>query len=134
MSLPQEEQWFEATLRLEPAVQPFAIDARAGTPGEEPPEWLHIGATGFHAVDWRNRSAELGIVIGRRDLQGQGHGTDAVRVLCRWGFEELNLNRIQLRVYEDNARGIACYERLGFATRAGYARSATRRAATSTRW
>jgi RimJ/RimL family protein N-acetyltransferase len=114
LSLPEEEQWFEATLRLEPAGQPFAIDARTGTPGEEPAEWLLIGSIGFHSIDWRNRSADVGIVIGRRDYQGKGYGTDALRTLCRWGFEQLNLNRIHLRVFEDNPGGIACYEKLGF--------------------
>jgi len=109
-----EEQWFEGTLQQEPAVQPFSLEARTSDPGAEPAEWTLVGNLGFHAVDWRNRSAELGIVIGRRDHWGRGYGTDATRTLCRWGFEELGLNRIHLRVYEDNARGIACYERLGF--------------------
>ncbi len=114
LSLAHEEEWFEGTLRQEPAAQPFAIDARGSPPGAEPAEWLHIGTGGFHAVDWRNRSAELGIALGRRDCWGKGYGSDAVRTLCRWGFAELNLHRVHLKVYEDNPRGIACYEKAGF--------------------
>ena len=37
-----------------------------------------------------------------------------VRVLARWGFFELNLHRVQLKVYEDNARAIRAYEKAGF--------------------
>ena len=116
ISLAGEEQWFEATLRSEPACQPFAIDARgADLPPETAAEpWVHIGSAGFHEVDWRNRSGELGLVIGRKDLWGRGYGTEAVRVLARWGFFELNLHRVQLKVYEDNARAIRAYEKAGF--------------------
>jgi RimJ/RimL family protein N-acetyltransferase len=111
-----EEQWFEATLRGEPACQPFAVDARAANlPPETAGEpWVHIGSAGFHEVDWRNRMAELGLVIGRKDLWGRGYGTEAVHVLARWGFLELNLHRVQLKVYEDNARAIRAYEKAGF--------------------
>lgn len=114
MGRAHEEEWLEATLHQEPALQPFAIEARVSPPGTEPAEWVHIGTVGFHRVDWRNRSAELGIAIGRRDCWGKGYGTDTVRALCRWAFAELNLNRVQLKVDEDNARGIASYEKAGF--------------------
>src|SRR5438445_2509911 len=85
LSLSHEEEWFEGTLRQEPAAQPFAIDARGSPPGAEPAERLHIGTVGFHAVDWRNRSAELGIALGRRDSWAKGYAADAARTLCRCG-------------------------------------------------
>ena len=111
-----EEAWFEAQHKAESAVQPFSVDVRAhSTPdaGLEP-GWKHVGGAGFHSVDWPSRSAELGIVLGSRDSWGQGYGTDATRALVGWGFRELNLNRVWLRVFEDNARGIRCYEKVGF--------------------
>ena len=110
-SLVHEEQWFEAMLKLEPAAQPFAVEAKERSGRSE---WTLIGAAGFHGVDWRNRSAEAGIFIGRKDLWNRGYGTDALRALARWGFEELNVNRVWLRVYEDNARAIRSYEKVGF--------------------
>jgi RimJ/RimL family protein N-acetyltransferase len=116
IGLAGEEQWFEATLHTEPACQPFAIDARGADlqPETAAEPWVHIGSAGFHEVDWRNRAGELGLVIGRKDLWGRGYGTEAVRVLARWGFFELNLHRVQLKVYEDNARAIRAYEKAGF--------------------
>ena len=65
-------------------------------------------------MDERNRHAELGVVIGEKAYWGQGYGSDAICTLLRFGFEEMNLHRIYLRVYEDNARGIRAYEKCGF--------------------
>jgi len=108
MSHVHEEQWFADTLKLEPALQPFAIDVRAAE------AWIHVGGTALHNVDWRNRSAELGIFLGDKSIWGAGYGTDALRTFVAWAFRELNLNRVWLKVYEDNARGIRCYEKVGF--------------------
>lgn len=73
-----------------------------------------IGSASLKAPDWKNRSAELGIAIGDADFWGKGFGTDAVRVLLRYGFLELNLNRIELVVYGYNQRAIKSYEKIGF--------------------
>ena len=73
-----------------------------------------IGNCSFFRVDNINRSAEVGIMIGEKDLQGKGYGTDALRLLVKFGFENRNYNSIFLRVNAYNTRGIACYERVGF--------------------
>lgn len=112
LSLAHETEWFEATLKQEPAAQPFVIEAPALSGGID--EWVPIGTTAFHAVSWRTRAAEFGIVLGDRSLWGKGYGTDAARTLMRWAFGELNLNRVWLRVFEDNVRAIRSYEKLGF--------------------
>ena len=115
IGLPQEEQWFEATLRQEPALQPFAIEARlGGRRAGRGGSWRLLGVLAFHAIDWKNRSGELGIFIGEKRLWGKGYGTEAFRALVRFGFRELNLNRVYLRVYEENARAIRSYEKIGF--------------------
>ena len=53
-----------------------------------------IGNCSLHKIDNKNRSAELGILIGEKDYWGKGFGTDAVRVLLRFAFNEANLNRV----------------------------------------
>lgn len=110
VSLVNEEQWFEAMLRNEPAAQQFSIDALSGGGGAV----LHIGVIGFHSVDWKNSHAEIGVFIGDKAFWGRGFGTDAVRTLTRWGLNELNLHRVWLKVYEDNKRAIRSYEKAGF--------------------
>ncbi len=112
MSQVQEEAWFEEQLKAEPAAQPFAIEARRARGDSQ--EWALLGAAGLHQVDWRNRWAELGLFLGDKSRWGDGLGTEATRVLVRWAFDTLNLNRVFLRVYADNARAIHCYEKVGF--------------------
>lgn len=111
MGTAQEEAWFEAQLRAEPALQPFSIDIRDE---EAAGGWRIVGNTAYHAIDWRNRCGELGIAIGDKAVWGRGYGTEATRALTRWGLDVLNLHRVWLRVYEDNAAAIRCYEKVGF--------------------
>lgn len=83
----------------------FAIQTKDGR---------HIGNTGLHQASPENRAADFGIMIGEKDCWGRGLGTDALRTLCRFGFEEMNLNRIALDVYDFNERAIASYLKSGF--------------------
>ena len=107
----QEERWFDRNLGAGD-LQTWAIDAQSAEMAAGP--WVHIGSCGYHDLDWRNRVGEVGIVIGARDYWGRGYGTDAMQTLVAWGFYTLNLNRVQLRVFADNARAIRCYEKVGF--------------------
>jgi len=56
----------------------------------------------------------LGIYIGEKKFWSQGYGGEAIELMLAHGFNNLNLNRIYLRVGETNPRGIRCYERVGF--------------------
>jgi RimJ/RimL family protein N-acetyltransferase len=72
-----------------------------------------IGACGLWP-EWNHQSAWLGIGIGESEYRGKGYGTDAMRVLVRYGFQELGLYRIQLNVLANNPRAIRSYEKVGF--------------------
>jgi RimJ/RimL family protein N-acetyltransferase len=56
----------------------------------------------------------MGIQIGEREYWGKGYGTDALRVLLRYAFDELNLARVSLSVLEGNVRAMRSYEKCGF--------------------
>ncbi len=73
-----------------------------------------IGGAGLFNTSPENRSAELGIAIGDKAFWDGGYGTDTMRTLCRFGFDMMNLHRIQLDVYEGNARAQHVYEKVGF--------------------
>lgn len=104
-----EEKWFEGQLGNPPHEgQVLAIEARVGE------DWLHIGNSGIHRVDPVNRSAEFGILIGEKAYWNQGFGREATQLTLQHGFDDLNLHRIFLRVYENNPRAIACYKAAGF--------------------
>jgi RimJ/RimL family protein N-acetyltransferase len=106
-SLAQEERWFENLLgRLE--------RQEAVLMAIETVEGVHIGNVGLETIDWKNRSAELGIMIGEKAYWNQGYGADAIRTLLGLAFREMGLHRVHLRVDVDNNRGIRCYEKVGF--------------------
>ena len=73
-----------------------------------------VGFCDLSGFDWLARSAWVAIGIGEVDQRGRGLGTDAMRVLARFAFEQLNLNRINLTVFEYNPAAIRSYEKCGF--------------------
>jgi RimJ/RimL family protein N-acetyltransferase len=78
------------------------------------PDEKHVGTIGLHRIDWVNRSAEYGIVIGEPSARGSGIGLEATLLICRHGFQRLNLHRIWLGVLASHEKAIAMYERIGF--------------------
>ncbi len=56
----------------------------------------------------------MAIALGERKFWGNGYGTDAMRVMLRYAFNELNLSRVGLIVFEYNPRAIRSYEKVGF--------------------
>jgi RimJ/RimL family protein N-acetyltransferase len=73
-----------------------------------------IGFIAFDGLNWTNRDTYVAIGIGEQDYWSKGYGSDAMRVMLRYGFTELNLHRISLTVFEQNPRGIRSYEKCGF--------------------
>jgi UDP-4-amino-4,6-dideoxy-N-acetyl-beta-L-altrosamine N-acetyltransferase len=73
-----------------------------------------IGLLGFHEIDFYNRHCVFGISVGDKEFQNQGHGSAATRLLLGHAFETMNLNRVELLVYEYNERAIRAYTRIGF--------------------
>lgn len=103
-----EENWFDEMLKRPATEHPLVIEIQDGD------TWQAIGNCGIFAIDWRIRSGEVGIFIGKKSCWNQGYGTETMRVLLKHGFETLNLNRISLRVYENNQRAIRSYRKAGF--------------------
>ncbi len=79
-----------------------------------------IGVIGYVNIDWLNRSASIGYWLAA-GFQGRGIITRACRALIDHAFNELRLNRIEIRCATGNRKSCAIPERLGF-TREGVAR------------
>ena len=73
-----------------------------------------IGFVELDDVQWTHGDTFVGIGIGEPDYRGKGYGTDAMRVILRFAFMELNLHRVSLDVFEYNPRAIRSYEKVGF--------------------
>lgn len=75
-----------------------------------------IGTIFLRSVDKLNGSGEVGIFVGDQRYLGQGYGTDALNALVDFGFGELRLERIELHVFDYNARAMRSYQKAGFQT------------------
>jgi RimJ/RimL family protein N-acetyltransferase len=96
-------EWVDAARRSDDSIT-FVIETLKGE---------SIGACDLRHLNDRNRSANLGIWIGK-PFWDKGYGSDAVETLCRFGFRHMNLQRVELIVYADNPRGRHVYEKVGF--------------------
>jgi RimJ/RimL family protein N-acetyltransferase len=99
----EHDRWF-ARIREREDVRIFAI--REGS--------RLVGSCQLHSLHPVHKSAELQIRIGAEDARGRGIGTEALRQLLRYGFDDLDLHRIYLHVLCTNERAIRLYERAGF--------------------
>lgn len=80
-----------------------------------------VGAVGLHLWDRYHRHAEAGYGLARA-YWGQGLASEALRAILRFGFEQMDLNRIYARTIADNHGSVRLLERLGF-TREGTQRA-----------
>lgn len=74
-------------------------------------------------IDLHNRVAHVGISL-LPAFRGRGLATDAVRVLCRYGFAIRGLHRLQVETLADNVAMIQAASRAGFAREGTLRRSA----------
>lgn len=109
--------WTEAKLRKdleeaqgkdEPNPNTFAFLIRA-LDGDRP-----IGLADLSVNHWAHREAWVAIGLGEREYWGKGYGTEAMRLLLRYAFAELNLARVSLGVFAYNTRAQRSYEKVGF--------------------
>jgi RimJ/RimL family protein N-acetyltransferase len=100
----EEDEWFVSNHKAG-NIHFTVYDKGSGTP---------IGSTGLMSIEQVHRTAEFGIMIGEKEYQNRGYGTEATALTIDYGFNALNLASIFLRVYDFNTRGIRVYERIGF--------------------
>lgn len=73
-----------------------------------------LGLVSLACIDHLNQSAEFHIMIGDKINQGHGVGSFAITEMLSHGFNNLNLNRIELTVLDTNKRAQHVYEKIGF--------------------
>ena len=105
LSKDMQEKWFESRVLGDPNQVNFESH-------DKETDKL-IGHCGLYYINWVHRHAEFGIYIGDDSYRGGGYGSDALRVLTKYGFDDLNLNRIWCEVY-DNNEALDVYKHIGF--------------------
>lgn len=72
-----------------------------------------MGHMGLCSFDFVARSAEADNIL-RGEGEVPGGMTSALRGLCSWAFDTLDMRRVYLRVFADNVPAVALYQRCGF--------------------
>lgn len=75
----------------------------------------HIGNIKIGPIIARHARSEIGYLIGDREAWGKGYATEAIREICRYGFESLGLAKITAGVYEANTGSAKALLNAGFA-------------------
>lgn len=99
------DAWYERE-HTDPTLIPFTIYTI--------PDRAPIGTTALIDLDWRNRTAEFGIIIGAPLARGKGYGAEVTRLMLDYAFTALGLHTVMLTVYAFNEGGIRAYQRAGF--------------------
>jgi RimJ/RimL family protein N-acetyltransferase len=73
-----------------------------------------VGTCGFENIQWNNSTATIYIGIGSTERRNKGIGKEALDLLLKFAFCELNLYKLQLTVIEYNEKAIKLYEKIGF--------------------
>ena len=73
-----------------------------------------IGDVALLDIDPLNGKSTVRISIFNKEFWGKGYGTEALKLLISFGFNNLNMNRIGLDVFSFNERAINSYKKLGF--------------------
>ncbi len=75
---------------------------------------IPIGLVGFSNINKSSRVANIFIMIGENDYKRMGYGKEALNYLIDYGFNKLNLQKINLGVVEKNLPAVKLYKKLGF--------------------
>lgn len=102
-SLQQEEEWMKRNAEERNSVV-WAIEYAGKL----------VGAIGIHDIDWVNRHAVTGIVIGSKDHWRKGIATEAMALRTRFAFCELNLHKLKSRAFMENEGSKRALQKAGY--------------------
>jgi RimJ/RimL family protein N-acetyltransferase len=103
----RDQQAWLASLSCQSTHQRFAIEV-GGAGGL-------IGTANLVSIDWKNRNAFHGMLLGEHAARGKGFAVDTVMAVMRYAFDELGLERLDTDIIEYNAPSLRLYtERCGW--------------------
>lgn len=98
-SMQDQEKWFHS-LSVNSNHQKFAIITE---------DLGLIGMANLVDVNWKDRNAFHGMLLGDKDMRGKGYGVDTIMAVSKYAFEELGLMRMNGTMISYNEPSIAVY-------------------------
>lgn len=74
----------------------------------------HIGNIKLGPVNPHHRLGDLGLIIGEKDCWGNGYASEAIELITRFAFEQLNLHKVTASCYANNAGSARAFQKVGF--------------------
>lgn len=74
----------------------------------------HIGNITLQQIDWRNRTGEIGIILGDKRFRQKGYGKEAIRLVAEHAFLKLNLRKLYAGIINGNTPSLKAFGRIGF--------------------
>lgn len=105
LSKTKQRKWYERYVEDE-TEQIFIVEAKEET--------IPIGTVELTSIDYKNQRAELGVLIGDESWQNKGIGKEALDLLIKFAFDEMNIRKIKAIVFEENVPAIRLYKSCGF--------------------
>lgn len=72
-----------------------------------------VGGSGLHRINWPLRTFEIGYWVAAT-CEGRGYTSETVQLLTRMCFDDLDANRVEIRMDTRNSRSERVAQRLGF--------------------
>lgn len=73
-----------------------------------------VGHISLGSISRKNRAGRISrVLVGNKEARGKGICQGMMNAILKFGFEELELHRISLGVYDFNTAAIRCYEKCG---------------------
>ena len=73
-----------------------------------------VGFVRIEGIEWTHGTASLKLAIGDPADRGKGYGSDAMQLILRFAFSELNLYRLSAVVAEDNPQALKFFQKFNF--------------------
>jgi RimJ/RimL family protein N-acetyltransferase len=73
-----------------------------------------LGFVRIEGIEWSHGTSNLKLAIGDPADCGKGYGGEALWLMLRFAFSELNLYRVSAVVVEDNPEALKFFQRSGF--------------------
>ena len=73
-----------------------------------------IGQINYNKIHPRDKKVELDIIIGPKECLDKGYGTDALKTLIMYLFDNFDINKIWIEARANNPRAIKAYQKIGF--------------------
>jgi RimJ/RimL family protein N-acetyltransferase len=74
-----------------------------------------IGHISLRNIDTKNKSARMGkVLVGNKNSRGKRIGQQMIKEILNIAFDQLQLHRVSLGVFDFNISAITCYEKAGF--------------------